>query len=103
MDLLTNHVGSGEAAEVVRTGYVPNTARAGDPKAVFFTADEPLTSASEAKSVYGLEDLPTHRVGINTSKITNTYGSAWGNNDDVVTEVTTKGRIPMINIQKLGE
>ncbi len=95
------YVGSAEAAEAAKTGYVPNTTQAGDPKIVFYTPDEAVSSASQAQSMYSIEDAPTYRITIDTSRTTNIYAGQV--NGSTGYEITTADRIPVLGIEKLGE
>ena len=56
----TRYMGSDEAAEVGRTGTIPNMTAQGEPKIIHFTTDDPLMSALDAKNNYGLPTTPTH-------------------------------------------
>ena len=62
----TRYVGEAEARIIERTGRVPNTNAAGEPKTVFYTHDKPLDSAAEAQAAYNLPQKPTHRVTVDT-------------------------------------
>ena len=56
----TRYMGESEAAEVARTGTIPNVDGAGRPRAIHYTADAPTTSASTAEGTYQLRTTPTH-------------------------------------------
>ena len=64
------YVGSGEAAEASRSGYAPNVDQYGKTKTVFYTPDEGVNSASQAKSMYNLTDVRTYRLTLDTSRVT---------------------------------
>jgi RHS repeat-associated protein len=95
------YVGPEEAAKAAKTGYAPNVDRYSKPKSVFYTPEEPLASASQAQNVYNLKDLPTHRMGLDTSKTTNIYGGNVAGGTGV--EMITSEKIPVVDIQELGE
>src|SRR5207253_2193911 len=48
------YLGQEEAALVQQNRMIPATNAAGEPRAIHFTADAPMTSASEAAARYGL-------------------------------------------------
>ena len=94
------YVGSGEATIAAKTGYVPNTYN-GAPKAVFYTPDEGLVSASQAKQIYNLTTKPTYRLELDTSSVTNFYA---GNGQGIKgIEMITRDKIPVKGIKKLEE
>jgi RHS repeat-associated protein len=95
------YVGPDEAAKIAEIGKVPNVSRSGISKNVFYTPEEPLFSAFQAKDFYNLKELPTHRIGLNTAKTTNIYG---GNVDGGTgIELVTGEEIPVVDIQELGK
>ena len=95
------YVGPGEAAEALKTGYAPNYDQYGKPKTVYYTPDPPLTSASQAQQTYNLPNTPTHRLNLDTSRVTNTYG---GNGQGINgIEMMTNNKIPVKSIQELDE
>jgi len=95
------YVGAEEAAKAARTGYVPNATRSGGSKPVFYTPEEPISSASQAQKVYNLPKTPTHRIGLDTSKTTNMYGGNVGGGSGI--EMMANERIPATDIYILGE
>lgn len=56
----TRYMGAGEAATVERTGTIPATNAAGQPRPIHFTTDAPVSSAAEAQATYNLPQTPSH-------------------------------------------
>lgn len=73
----------------------------GDPKSVFYTPDEGIISASQAQKMYNLPNTPTHRIGLDTTRIINTYGGNGQGIDGI--EMITTDKIPAIDIQELDK
>jgi RHS repeat-associated protein len=98
----TRYIGEGEAAVVEKTGRVPNTSAAGDPKTVFYTHDKPLNSATDAQAAYNLPSKPTHRVTVDTRNAKpGSAGNVEGGNG---IELMTDRSLPVKgNPKKLGE
>lgn len=95
------YVGEMEAKFALENGYAPNVTVRGDPKSVFYTPDQGLSSAFQAKEMYNLPNLPTHRLDLNTSSVTNTYG---GNGQGIQgIEMMTGDKIPVVGVGKLGQ
>jgi hypothetical protein len=95
------YVGPGEAAEATSTGYAPNTNVRGDPKPVFYTPDEGLNSATQAQKMYKIPNTPTHRIGLDTTRVTNIYG---GNGQGIEgIEMITNDNVPVVDIHKLNK
>ncbi len=94
----TRYVGAGEAQAILDGDMlVPNVTVAGDAKAVFYTPEAPLASATEAQEAYQLPSTPTHFVELDTTGINNTYG---GNveGSPFHTEMITNDQIPAIRV-----
>jgi len=95
------YVGPEEAKGAQNDKYVSNVDQYGKPKTVFYTPEEGLDSASQAQNAYNLPKTPTHRIGLDTTKTTNIYGGNVVGRKGI--EMTTKDRIPVVNIKKLEE
>ncbi|MDP2905898.1 MAG: RHS repeat-associated core domain-containing protein [Candidatus Omnitrophota bacterium] len=95
------YVGEKEAAEIGRTGKVPNMNARNESKNVCYTPDSPVDSASEAKKKYNLKNNPTHRVDLDISNTKADYGGNVEGGKGI--EMTTRKQIPAKDVTKLRE
>jgi hypothetical protein len=56
----TRYMGAGEAAVVAETRVIPAVNQAGRPRAIHYTTDAPMSSASATAQRYHLTETPTH-------------------------------------------
>jgi hypothetical protein len=70
----TRYVGAGEAALIEEAGMIPNTNAAGALKYLFYTPEEPMSSASGAQAAYNLGTTPSSVVTFDAPGLTNIYG-----------------------------
>lgn len=102
------YVGPGEAQVAEETGFIPNTDQYGNPKSIYVTADEPVTSASDAESAYqigaqnpsGPSATPTHVITGNAEGIPFDYGGNVEGGSG--TELKTSQPIPVTSIRPIG-
>jgi RHS repeat-associated protein len=97
----TRYVGPAEAAIIGETGMVPNVTLRGELKAVFYTPESPMSSASAAQDAYQLGTTPTHAVELDTSGVHNTYGGNVENGNGI--ELITHDQIPATKVTKLPD
>jgi hypothetical protein len=105
---IVRYVGPIESQIAQDTGFIPNVDRFGNPKTVFVTPEDVLTSPEQVESAYqigaqnplGPTSPPTHIIIGNPDGVIFDYG---GNVEGVTgIELTTQQQIPVISIRPIG-
>jgi len=65
----TRYMGTAEAETAGRTGSIPATDAAGQPKLIHVTTDAPVNNAATAQTIYELPATPTHRATVPLSRV----------------------------------
>ena len=104
---VVRYVGPTEAAIAQRTGYIPNVDFFGNPKRVFVTPEQPLSSVTKAEGTYNIgarnpvspTSSPTHVIIGRAAGARFDYGGFVEGAQGV--EMTTRSAIPVIRVQPL--
>lgn len=105
---MVRYVGPVEARIAQETGIIPNVDRFGNPKTVFVTPEEALTSPEQAGSIYqigtqnplGRTTTPTHIITGNAKGVIFDYAGNVEGGAGI--ELTTQQQIPGISVQPIG-
>jgi len=107
---VTRYVGATEARIAQETGFIPNVDRFGQSKVVYVTPEAPVTSASQAESIYqigsqnpmGATGSPTHVIVGNSQGVSFINGGNVAGSTQLGTELLTTGKIPVISVRPIG-